>query len=1195
MPLLGFVVDKRQEPHRIPANHIVRDGVSRSTSGVGLMLKSQRVAIFSVFICALLFSASTLSAQITTGEITGTVTDQSGAVVAGATVSALCPDTNFTRDVTSGAAGEYRLADMPPCVYKVSVSSQGFKTSVREVTVSHAQVTKADFQLQVGQKADTVLVEAASPLVDFSEGVNTEVDTKAIVDLPTEGRDYKSILALTPGVQRSPGGGFMDVSINGQRTSTNNYMIDGVPNNDRFYGNEAVGQPGLLGVPSALLGNDSIAEYTVQQLPSAENGVKGGAAINVTLKSGTNSFHGTAFYFGDYDWLNAKNFFSSTTTPYHNHNYGGTLSGPIIKDKTFFFVNFEAQRNKSLAPYKVLLPTQGDLAAALANFSDPTVNPNGLPLNPAGLNLLKYYPCSNGAGGVVQCTPAAANAAVATGGFNQTVLLPDINTLPASFIVKVDHKLNSKVNISGRYLYADSTQSGPAFGYTIPPAAGSGLNADGFNSIVPTRVQFAGGNLIYNISANKILDVRFSWSRFSQILAPNNKIDPKSLGIDTGPLSPKDFGVPPVYASSVTYGNIGGIQGYPLSTRPTQTYDASAHTTWIKGTHTFKFGGNYQRGSTGSLRNRARTGLFSFQGDFPTVLTQLLLGRLDRAARSFGDTTRQIYQPSLGVFFQDEWKMTPRVTVSYGLRWDLNGALGESGNRGSNFFPSKGLVQIGQGISRLYDLDFHDFGPRAGLAWDIFGNGKTAFRVGYAMAYDVANFASILAPYLYQGARAGAFTNPDLGVFSVTADGNQSVGTNLSTLFEAFGPDTCYNPATNTAAGPDWVCIGPQPGSPNPTTPFQTYGANPTGTPPFNIFGTVPLLRTPRIQYYNATIQHELFRNNVLSVSYIGAHGTNMLLSRQLNLRPVGCFANGNQLTGPPNSANNPTSLNCNRPFDTVFQTNGVPSFKYINQLTNDGYSRYNSMQVTYRQRDWHGLNSIVNFTWSNCIDTNSVNRGGASTLPIEENPYNPSSNQGPCDTDVRRNFNTGVGYDFPKWRAAGRLGDGWQMGSVATFATGRPWTALLSSGADNSGQDLTYQRPDCSGVKPIYQFSDPNSPTITNVPAVFSIPADGTIGTCGRNAFRGPHFVQWDANLNKTTKINERLSLQLRFEVFNLLNHPNFNPIPAGTTISQSKINNFPNTSFSTYAQTPDVSSGNPFLSQGGPRAMQLGAKIIF
>ena len=1164
------------------------------------MFRSALIGCISLLALLVLLSAVSSTAQITTGEITGTVMDQSGAVVGGATISAVCPDTNRTRSVSSGTAGEYRMTDMAACIYKVSVSASGFKTTVRNVTVSVAQTTNADFQLQLGERTETVTVEAATPLVEYSPGVNNEVDTKSIVDLPTEGRDFKSILALTPGVQRTPGGGFLDVSVSGQRTTSNNYMIDGMPNNDRFYGSEVVGQPGVLGVPASVLGNDSISEYTVQQLPTAENGVKGGASVNVTLKSGTNQFHGTAFYFGDYDWLNAKNYFSSGTLPYHNHNYGGTVGGPIIKDRTFFFFAFEGQRNKALEPYDVLVPTQGDLAAALADFANPAVNPSGLPLNTAGLNMLKFYPCSDGAGGVVSCTPSAANAAVDTGGFTQTISSPNTDKM-SSYIVRIDHKMNDKMQLSGRYTFADSVQSAPLGGYTLPPAPGSGLGADAFNSIAPTRVQLAGATWTYSIAANKILDVRFNWSRYAQILAPNNKVNPLDLGIDTGPLNPADFGVPPVYASSVTYGNPGGIQGYPLSTRPTQNYSASAKLSWIKGKHAFKFGGSYDYASTFSLRNRARTGLISFQTDFETLIDQLLLGRMDQAGRSFGDTSRHLYQPSMGLFFQDEWKVTPRVTISYGLRWDVNGALGDADKIASNFFPCaepeprvcapkgfpNGLVQVQDGFPRLYNLDLKNFGPRAGLAWDIFGNGKTALRIGYSMAYDVANFSAISAPYTFQGARAGAFTNSNLGVFSVNATGNGDAS--LPVLFQAFGPNTCYNPATNTSS-PDFVCIGPQAGSPDPNTPFQTFGANPTATPPFNIFGTVPNLKTPRIQYYSATLQHELFRNNAVTVSYLGAHATDTLLMRSLNSPPVGCWdtVNDEQLT----------TGKCARPFDSIFQVNGVPNFDYVMQLTNDGYSRYNALQATYRQRDWHGLNTMVNFTWSNCIDTNSVNRGGGSTVPIEENPYNPSSNQGPCDTDVRLNFNTGVVYDFPRVHALGRLGEGWQIGSVVTALTGRPWTALLKSGTDESGQNLVNQattRPDCTGVKPVYQFSDPRTPTITNMPAVIAIPAPNTIGSCGRNAFRGPGFRQWDFNVVKTTKLTEKMSLQLRFEVFNLLNHPNFNPFPSSATVSQSRLDDFPDTSFSNYSQTPDIASGNPFLSQGGPRAAQIGAKIIF
>jgi len=581
---------------------------------------------FLAFAVALFLLVVPSAAQKTTGDVEGTVTDASGGAVPRADVRAECTTTKLTRTATTSDAGNYRLAELPVCVYKVSVSAQGFKTSVREVQVSIGLVTPSDFTLQLGQRSETVTVEAAAPLIEYTDKLNNYVDAERILNLPLNGRDFQSLLGLVPGVQRQPGGGFLTVNITGARRTSNNYLIDGMYNNDRYYGDLLVGQTGVIGAPATSVGNDAIQEFTVQQLPSAEYGVKGGAVINVALKSGTNDFHGTAFYFGHWADTDARNFFdtSGNPTPITNHQFGATIGGPLVKERTFFFGIFEGQRNETIPPYPVAVPTVDEVAAG------KTIAAAALGISPAGPfpgdALLKFFPTTSSLSGEI------------------TAAIPNSSSYNSA-IIKIDHKLTEKHQLSGRYYFGDSFQSAPQFGYELPAPG----QPDLFNSVAPSRPQLVGVTWTYNITPTKILETRFGYSRFSQILEPNNKIDPKSLGLDTGPLDPGDFGVPYVYlyldSRNATVGYIGGVSGYPISTRPNATWDISQHFTWIKGNHSIKIGGNFQYATTDSLRNRARSALFvENNSDSAHGIAQLLALRFDRAFRSFGATRRHLFQ-----------------------------------------------------------------------------------------------------------------------------------------------------------------------------------------------------------------------------------------------------------------------------------------------------------------------------------------------------------------------------------------------------------------------------------------------------------------------------------------------------------------------------------------------------------------------
>jgi hypothetical protein len=1131
------------------------------------MAGSRVLRCVSVLLLVGSFAVLPLLAQKITGDISGTVQDSTGAAVREAKVTATNTATGETRSAVTSDTGFYRILELPSGTYKVDVTAPGFKTDTRSAQVSISLVTQADFHLEPGRVTETVEVSGVAPLLETTEDrLATLFVERQVADLPNNGRDFNNLLDGVPGVQRSPGGGFQSLNINGQRATSNNFAVDGIPNNDRYYGEASLGQAAIAGTAAALIPLEGISEFNVQSNPGVEFGVRGGSVINIGLKSGTNAIHGSAFWDRHTDAFDARNWFASSVTPFRLNQFGASGGFPIKKDKAFVYMSYQGFHLKDEFPSAVNLPAQAEIDDAMGcianginpnNAMDPTpapcFNTGPAQVSPIGKNLLSFVPLAPSPGALVNIT---ANNAL------------DLN----NFHVKFDYIFNQSHRVSVKYLFGDSVNNQPA-APGVPQSVGPlATNRNMWNSVAPTRAQLAGLNYTWTISPNKVLESRFGYQRFSQRIGINNTIDPSALGLNTGPLGagPNDkenFEVPTLYNYSfgnTAYAFVGGIQGYPIITRPDASYDWQEHFTMIKGNHTIKVGGQYQDAFTKSRRDRAHTSLYfgydnttgyylGTYGDAESLrvatLNELLLGVASSAGRSFGVTNRHIFQKSLGLYVADSWKVKPNFTLEAGVRWDVAGALGERDNLGANFLPDSpkadadGFVSLAK--QPLYGVDKNNFGPRVGFAWDIFKNGKTVLRSGYSLNYDLPNFGTIAAPQTYfnmwGGTRSGFYTQFAEGIFAVSISSTPTENLPLVPGNLQCGSFVCMAPGVNIYGA--------------------TIGSNPP--PPFNVVQIVRDFKTPMNHAYNLTIEQQVSNKTAFSVAYVGTAGRDLVNWRDLNACPIS--------TAVCDSTR--------QPFGSRF-----PQYDHILQLNNDGYSNYNSLQLAYKVRDMHGLTGQLNYTWSRAFDTGSANRGG-TFLSDYQNPYNVNKGYAPSDFDTPWNVNFTVVYDVPKVHSLPRLiGEGWSINSLFRAQDGRPFSVYVKKDPSNQGLRETYL--DYNGQPLDYNFHIKNaSDNFFNVNA-FSAPAPGTLGNITRNRVRQPGISQLDMGLFKSFKFSERYAVKFKWEIFNVLNHAMF-AYETGQLTSSG---------FGKLFATPDVGLGfNPILGTGAQRNMQFGLEVSF
>ena len=1069
----------------------------------GVIRKTELYLItFAVALMMGLFTGLPLFAQYTTASLSGRVADPSGAAVPKAIVTVQNVNTGRTRTAKSDMDGNYLFPALPVGTYDLSVTKTGFQTYTQSgIVLNVNQSATQNVSLEIGEVTEHVNVSGNAPLVTTNSATTGQlVNQQSIVNLPLNGRQAQSLVFLIPGANDvtsnycgvgCEGGAYPGEQyayVNGGGPNGVNYQMDGADNNDTYMNTN-------LPFPDP----DAIKEFNVQTgNMSAEYGNAASGVVNIVTKSGTNQFHGDAFEFLRNYKLDARNFFAPTRDTLKRNQFGGTLGGPIIHNKLFFFGSYQGTRTRTAPNGQIAyVPTaaerQGNFGELCSTYSSAGLctDPNGTQLtNPStsapfafnqipqnmlsqpSLNLLKYLPLPNGPGGELN------------------YLGPAQNSNNNQFMGKIDY-YHGNNHLSGRYFYTKFTEPATPLGNNILD-----LNPNA-NQV---RVQTIAVNDTYTASSNLLFNTWFGWNQQNGGYIASTPFSANALGVNIAP-SPS----PQLYIS-VGGGGYFTAQGSNVGAynRGDQTLREVA--TLIKGRHTLTFGGELLRVRAPISNQYLQGGQFFFNGSFSgNNLADYMLGDAGQFTQG-GGIYANITGYNWAAFVQDKWRVTPRLMLTGGVRWTPYLPYTDSKNRLPCFRPGKQSVRYPNApLGLLFAGDpgcpagtvnssWGVFAPRVGFAYQLTQDGKTSLRGGVGYYYQPPETLA------WQDAAGVAPFAPIMTI-------------NDANFADPYGAAAIPNPFP--------AQFGPQ-------------------LPPSNVSFTLPTtvsyvfannFQKPNIAVWNLVLEHQLGRSMMVKAAYFGNKGTHLYpTSDQEAMADINA---GRYIPGNSTEAN----LQQRRPY---------PNFGPMGLIDSGYNSNYNSLQLSLEKRMSHGISFLADYAWSRTFNDFSESPNFESYL--QTNPYNRNFNYGPANSDVPNVFKFSGTWNVPHLNLTGassKFLNGWEVAPIITLQSGYPFTVM--SGLDNSYSGDYVDRANFIGTSLSQAVLNPDRSHGALVQQYFNAAVFGpnlplgTYGTSGKNNLRGPGMFNTDLAILKDTKVGERYNLQFRAEFYNAFNNVNF------------------------------------------------------